>query len=307
MATPTLQPPHIRLLHISDTHLFGDGSLHRGVIDTTERLNTVLHHAQKGEPCAAIIVSGDISDDGTVESYRLAEEKIGALARTWKAPVVWACGNHDARRGMRQAFAFPGMPDDPILSIAEIPDLRIIAVDTSVPGKGYGYLGQQIQWAIEAQADNRANVFVLHHPPLPAPTLLHEALRLSDTDELADALENIRPENGMPKPVAIIAGHYHRATQGTVGGVPVFVAPGVANITVLDRGYEWESSVAGSGYEIVTLSPSPDSPLQASCSAVVYETHVAEGATEVFHFTPEQTRAIGREAGRPGWNPDCHQ
>ena len=46
----------LRLLHISDTHLFGDGSLHYGIVDTTAALERVLTKASEIEGIDAVVL-----------------------------------------------------------------------------------------------------------------------------------------------------------------------------------------------------------------------------------------------------------
>ena len=91
-----------RFLHLSDLHVVSEGALASGVLDTRriltnaiDRLN-VLRPAL--EPLDAVLVSGDISDDGSAESYIHARAELGRLG----LPLYVVPGNHDAREPMRQ-------------------------------------------------------------------------------------------------------------------------------------------------------------------------------------------------------------
>ncbi len=49
---------------------------------------------------AAVVITGDVTDDGSPESYRLA----AAILADLTAPVYVIPGNHDDRAGLRAAF-----------------------------------------------------------------------------------------------------------------------------------------------------------------------------------------------------------
>ena len=61
----------LRILHLSDSHLFGDGALHYGAVDTLAALRRVLARAEGLSALDAVVLSGDLSNDGSAQSYRL--------------------------------------------------------------------------------------------------------------------------------------------------------------------------------------------------------------------------------------------
>ena len=85
----------LRILHLSDTHLYGDGSLHYGIVDTLAGLDRVLARAATLTESAVVVVSGDLSDDGTAASYRILKSTLEPWAAQRGAAVVYAMGNHD--------------------------------------------------------------------------------------------------------------------------------------------------------------------------------------------------------------------
>jgi 3',5'-cyclic AMP phosphodiesterase CpdA len=131
-----------RLLHLSDTHLLAGGVLHQGLVDTTALLRNVLDGLSALGPLDAVVVSGDVSDDGSPESYEAASKLVGGFAARRGAQVVWAVGNHDVRDSFAQTLL--GRPDgaggQPLDTVLDVGGLRIVALDSSVPGRGYGEL-----------------------------------------------------------------------------------------------------------------------------------------------------------------------
>jgi len=233
----------LRVLHLSDTHLMAAGALHQGLVDTTAALGHVLESLHGLGPLDAVVVSGDVSDDGTVASYETARDLVGDFAARHGAVPVFAMGNHDQAEGFTRVLG-------PARSVHDVDGLRIVVLDSSVPGRGYGALaGEQLDGlrAELAVPAPRGSVVVVHHGPVPAPTVLHEALELQAPHELLAALEGTDVR-------AVLCGHYHHPFLRVLpSGVLVSVAPGVANRTdpLVVRGRE--RVVRGSGASLVEL------------------------------------------------------
>ncbi|WNY34949.1 metallophosphoesterase [Curtobacterium flaccumfaciens] len=236
-----MQPPAagtLRILHLSDTHLTGDGALHQGAVDTTVALERLLAHVDDVPGIGLVVVSGDVSEDGSPESYATVRDRVGGWAQRHGAALVAVPGNHDLREGFRQVLTNGHVlgeggaalvhtmeylpPTVPVSGQSVVAGCRIVTVDTSVPGAGYGELSdtalEHLRTAL-ADADGATDaphgtVVVLHHPPLPAPTELHEALRLQNPEALADVIRGSDVR-------VVLGGHYHHHFAGSLAGVPV--------------------------------------------------------------------------------------
>ncbi|QCR44140.1 metallophosphatase [Curtobacterium sp. SGAir0471] len=265
-----MQPPAagtLRILHLSDTHLTGDGALHQGSVDTTAALDAVLAHVDGVPGVGLVVVSGDVSEDGSPESYRTARERIGAWAERHGAALVLVPGNHDLREGFRQVLANGHVlgeggtplahtmeytpPSVPVCGQSVVAGFRVVTVDTSVPGAGYGALSEtaldRLRTALTGEPVPHGTVVVLHHPPVPSPTLLHEALRLQDPEDLVELLDGSDVR-------VVLGGHQHHHAVGSLAGVPVLVAPGVANDTDVVGPYDEESAHVAHGALIVDVA-----------------------------------------------------
>ncbi|AQQ15447.1 3',5'-cyclic adenosine monophosphate phosphodiesterase CpdA [Corynebacterium glaucum] len=272
-----------RICHFTDTHLLADRGLHYDRVDTSALFEAAIEVAAQQERCDAIVLSGDISEDGSSQSYQFAKSLVDSLAERWKAAPVYACGNHDNRDSLREALGV----GDPLAahSVVELPDLRVLSADTSVPRAGYGELGFEIEWISRHIPESKPWVLVLHHPPAEAPTVLHDALRLSDTDKLSETLrlhENL--------PTAILSGHYHLPAQHTLGSIPVLVGPAIANETVVGSPLS-EKAREISEFQIVEIGKSVE----------VTRVQVGGSGETIFQYEPELVRTIAAGAGRPGW------
>jgi Icc protein len=294
-----LPPGALRVVHLSDSHLSGDGSLHQGSVDTLAALDRVLAEAARVEGARLLVGSGDLSDDGSTASYALLHDRL----ETWRAgqdaapAVVLVPGNHDLRDGFVEVLGdghlahepAPHDPTQPVDGVSVVDGWRVVTLDTSVPRAGYGLLrAEQLARLRDVLAEPapRGTVVVLHHPPLPAPTTLHEALALQAPEELAAVIEGTDVR-------VVLAGHYHRHIVGSLAGVPVLVAPAVANETDVCAPHGTERAVRGSAFLVVDLLP--DGSVRSTPVRVPDE----HDGTEVFVLDEEAVRAIATAAGAP--------
>src|SRR5690625_704529 len=98
----------MRILHLSDTHLYADPSArHYDRIDTTAALQGLLARFAALPPLDAIVHTGDASEDGTAGSYQLLHEILDPFAAAHGATLAVAMGNHDASATYAEAIA-PG-------------------------------------------------------------------------------------------------------------------------------------------------------------------------------------------------------
>ena len=251
----------LRILHLSDTHLYGDGRLHYGIVDTLAGLDRVLARAATLAEVDVVVASGDLSDDGTADSYRRLTGTLEPWAAERGAAIVYAMGNHDLRDGFEEVL---GARE----TVTLVRGFRVVTVDTSVPGAGYGRVSEeQLDRLREVLAEPSENgtVVVLHHPPVAPTTVLFEPLRLVDPEPLLEVCSagDVR---------LILAGHFHHGlvTEAGPAGIPVVVAPAVANTTDVLWPPPRERAVRGAGFAWVHLpaegpvrahllpAPSPD-------------------------------------------------
>src|SRR5690625_7783460 len=81
----------MRILHLSDTHLYADPSArHYDRIDTTAALQGLLARFAALPPIDAIVHTGDASEDGTAGSYQLLHEILDPFAAAHGATLAVA-------------------------------------------------------------------------------------------------------------------------------------------------------------------------------------------------------------------------
>jgi len=211
MPMPTL------LAQISDIHIGGseDGK------DPIPRVEAVIE-AIRSLPNApdAVLVSGDITDDGAEEGYRTAREMLARL----EVPLYALPGNHDDRARLREAFDLPGAGNEPINYSASVGDLRLVLLDSNVPGQDPGsYDAERLAWLDEelASEPERPTILAVHHTPLTTGIPEWDAINLGASDR--EALGAVVRRH--PQLRAIVGGHLHRVATSVLAGCPVLSAP----------------------------------------------------------------------------------
>jgi len=167
------KPGHV-LLHLSDLHLVGGPNTLHGSVDSAARLQEICDQiiASRIRP-EAIIFTGDLADKGELHAYERLREMIEPMCAALGAKAIWAMGNHDNRANFRAAFSDASeasKPQDPVDRSYFVNGLRIITLDTTVPGHHYGELSEsQLEWLAAELATPAPDgtILALHHPPVP--------------------------------------------------------------------------------------------------------------------------------------------
>ncbi|MCU1633937.1 MAG: 3,5-cyclic adenosine monophosphate phosphodiesterase CpdA [Micrococcaceae bacterium] len=208
------------LLHFSDTHFVADGLLYGGV-DGRERFGRLLAEiGRSGVRPDALIFTGDLTDTGDPRAYEALRDAVEPFAERLDAPVIWLMGNHDQRSALRTALLGEPEEDTPLYRSYRLGGLRVITLDSSVPGRHHGELDDaQLTW-LEAELARPApegSILALHHPPIPMVQDLAVLTELRRQDRLAEVVagRDVR---------LILAGHVHFPSSSLFAGIPVSVA-----------------------------------------------------------------------------------
>jgi 3',5'-cyclic AMP phosphodiesterase CpdA len=148
----------------------------------------------------AVLVTGDIANDGDPREHAFADELLAPLPM----PVHRLAGNHDLL-GRPLRYAVDAGP------------LRIVACDTSRDGRDDGDLDLDWLAARLREVPDRPTIVAMHHPPIDIglPWLDEIGLPATTRAALADLLA------ASPHVKRVVAGHVHRTVTGTLGGCPV--------------------------------------------------------------------------------------
>jgi 3',5'-cyclic AMP phosphodiesterase CpdA len=213
-------PGHV-VAHLSDPHLLAGGARQYGVIDTEAGLELALARLGRlDHPPQALVFTGDLADLAEPAAYARLREIVEPAASAMGAEVVWVMGNHDERAAYSAAL-FGEETDAPQDRVHDVDGLRVVALDTSVPGYHHGELtDEQLAWLTDVLATPapHGTLLALHHPPIPVPMMpAAEIIELADQHRLAEVLTGTDVRG-------ILGGHFHYTTYSTFAGIPVSVA-----------------------------------------------------------------------------------
>ena len=207
----------VLLAQLSDLHVCDEWE---GVDPSTRVERVAAAIRALPDPVDGVVVSGDLTDDGSEESYGRVRELLEPL----EAPIYVLPGNHDDRGRLRAAFGLPGTGAEPVNYSVAVGKLRVVAFDSVVPGRDPGAYGPgQLRWLDEelGREPERPTLLALHHPPLSTGLPGWDAINLTAADR--EALAAVIAEH--PQVRAIAGGHLHRTAAGALAGRPVFSAP----------------------------------------------------------------------------------
>ncbi len=213
--------PRFTIAHLSDVHLLVSGEKQYDAIVPEDGLVRALDRLGRLDPAPqAWVFTGDLADRAQPEAYARLRALVEPAAEETGAQVVWVMGNHDERAPYAQGL-FGSDDDGPQDRVYDVAGLRIVALDTSVPGYHHGALSdEQLAWLREVLSTpaEHGSVLAMHHPPIPVPTLEVAAIvELLDQDRLAEVVAGSDVRQ-------ILGGHFHYTSHSTFAGIPVSVA-----------------------------------------------------------------------------------
>jgi 3',5'-cyclic AMP phosphodiesterase CpdA len=219
------------LAQITDMHIKAGGKLSYRVVDTEAALAKCVEHIQRlPQVPDAILFTGDLTDFARPEEYA----NLARILEPLRMPYFLMAGNHDTADAMRAAFpshAYMKQRSGKLDYVIDEFPLRIVALDSTVPGQGAGALTEdQLEWLDGRLAEKREKptMVALHHPPF------HTGIGHMDDQPLANpaALEKIIAKH--PQVERVIAGHLHRNIVKRFGGTVASTCMSPAHQVALD-------------------------------------------------------------------------
>ena len=212
-------------IHLSDLHLCQHGELVNG-FDPVQQMRLVVDRIRELEATPDfLIVSGDLTDDGLPASYDVVMEFLDELDGD-QIPVLLALGNHDKRQIFRRVVLGQSGKSDgaPYYYSRMIGGLRVIVLDSTIPGEEGGALGQQqLAWLEDELREPapRGTLVVLHHC---CRLVASPATVARFVVSGVDVLESIVSRHDVR---GVLAGHSHQANSSRFGGALYATAPAV--------------------------------------------------------------------------------
>jgi Icc protein len=158
-----------------------------------------------GRQADLVLISGDITDDGSDGGCQMVAETVAGMG----VPVFAIPGNHDTEAAVSNVFGAAAQ--------VELAGWRVVGVNSVIPGAVEGAVDPAEVLARLDALDGRPTVLALHHPPRSPSS--HAWFLLGGSEELLDGLA------ARPHVRAVVSGHLHQPFEERLNGLALLGAP----------------------------------------------------------------------------------
>ncbi|MEN9704243.1 MAG: hypothetical protein RLZZ393_122 [Pseudomonadota bacterium] len=208
-------PPTVRLVQLTDFHLFADPAGRLRQVPSLPALEATLRAASQDLSTAdAVLATGDLVQDEP-GAYAHVARMLGQLGK----PVLAIPGNHDDARALTRSLAHPPFAT---CGSHDFGNWRIVMLDSSVAGKAAGRLAETELLRLDdalAAAPGRHALVALHHQPVGMESDWLDGIGLENAPALLDILGR---HNGVR---GVVFGHVHQAFDDEHRGMRLMGTP----------------------------------------------------------------------------------
>lgn len=244
MSLGGLNADTLRILQITDTHLFGDPKQDLLGICSWDSLQAVIQSVQKDkQPFDLVVVTGDISQDDSPASYQAFAQAV----RVFERPVVWLPGNHD------DSLIMPELLGQAPLSSANrvlTDHWQLLMLDSQVRGFTFGELAQEQLQSVQLSLEEHPELFTLvfvHHNPVPVGSTWLDQHRMKN----GEALLSLLAEH--PNARGVVWGHVHQDWEQQREHLHLIATPSTC-IQFKPRSHQFALDKRPPGYRYLTLN-----------------------------------------------------
>ena len=195
----------MRIAQLSDMHFVAKGERLYDCIDINAQNAEIIHQInQLKEPVDAVVISGDLCNDGSEAQYETAANILKYL----HCPLYVINGNHDHQphfvKHLRELCP-PLQSSANVCYAVEMGGWQLLFIDSTVDGQTHGAIDDaQLQWVEQQLAKSRSPVALfMHHPPLSMHSAHMDPINCRNGDQLLAFAERYPVFQG------IYCGHNH--------------------------------------------------------------------------------------------------
>ncbi|MBR0573010.1 MULTISPECIES: 3',5'-cyclic-AMP phosphodiesterase [Pasteurellaceae] len=214
---PLQKNESIRILQITDTHLFSKRNEQLLGMNTTNSFQAVLD-AILDNPFQfeLVLATGDLVQDHNEQGYHCFAKMVEPLEK----PIFWLPGNHDQAQMEKPLQQYSQINPQKQILIGD--KWQILMLDSQVFGVPYGKLSShQLDWLHTKLEQNkeRYTLIALHHNILPTYSAWLDQHSLRNVHDFAQI---IKPYHNIK---AIIHGHIHQEMDQIWKGIRILSTP----------------------------------------------------------------------------------
>lgn len=235
----------LQVIQLSDTHLFAEPKRDLLGLPTQETLLTVLAAIRQLQPKPnLLLLTGDLSQDESVESYQRLRDLIASL----QIPTYWLPGNHDRLPLMEQVLCH-----SPISAQKAFQNngWNFILLNSMSPGNVYGELTVDSLSGLEQQLQqlpDQPTLLALHHPPCLIGSDWMDQIGLRNPEPLLAIIDRY------PQIKLVLFGHIHQEFVATRAGVQYLGCPSTC-VQFKPQHSDFAIDQQQPGFRLLTLHP----------------------------------------------------
>lgn len=235
-----MQEGFLRIAQISDTHLFSDPE--RSLLGVKPQVSfQAVFELLKNDPIKPdlILLTGDLSQDETAQSYRILADKFSEL----DIPIYFVPGNHDEDTVLIDNFTGKNIfPQKQII----VKDWQIILLNSHKSGCIEGFLRQsELDYLQEClqQYPQYHTIIAIHHHPVPVGSRWIDKYALTNASAFWNTVEKLNHVK------MVLFGHVHQLFEQKKSGIHCYAVPSTCfqfkghsqnfAIEKLPPGYRW--------------------------------------------------------------------
>ncbi len=207
----------LRVVQVSDSHLFADTDGKLLGLNTEFSLGKVLELVEREQPAMdMILATGDLSQDASRDSY----VRLDRALQKFGVPIYWMEGNHDKPAPMLEALRGQEKRISPC--VVETGNWTIILLDSTIPDDVPGELyDKDLAFLDESLRNARGEhiIVALHHHPIPMGCKWLDTQVVASADRFFDVIDRY------DRIRAVIWGHVHQEYDGERNGVRLLSVP----------------------------------------------------------------------------------
>ncbi len=252
-SSPDNQPPKfkrlpaegLKLLQLTDSHLYADPSRCLLGINTLETFDQVLAQAlqEAGSP-DLLLATGDLVHDASDTGYK---RLLGRLQLT-EIPTYCLPGNHDLPGKMKQILNQDNVHCIPSV---QAKGWSLIFIDTTIPNSDGGRINENqlglLRVLLEAHADKHT-LICMHHHPVPVGSRWMDTMVLENPEEFFELID------AHPQVKAVLCGHIHQSFDTERKGIRLLGTPSTC-VQFVPGEEDFAIDATPPGYRWLSLQP----------------------------------------------------
>lgn len=213
------------IAQISDLHISFDGQNIYEQVDSLAHLKQTVESLNGFKPSIdAVIISGDLADDGSSSAYELMFTELNKL----NMPFFIVPGNHDSRTVLRPYLEnnHPLANGEYLNWMLEDYPINIIGLDSLVEGEAFGLLASESLDFLErclCKQKTKPTMVVLHHPPFDSGIEFMDEIKLKNPQEFEALISEHK------QVIRVSCGHLHRGMQTSFAHSLLTVCPSTSH------------------------------------------------------------------------------